>query len=72
MSYNCNAVLLLVNGNIKDLTIETKNKNKKLKTKTSKKDNKIKLCDIDINEGLFIHTEESNIENIGEWELENN
>jgi transcription elongation factor S-II len=72
MSINCNGVLLLVNGNIKDLTIETKNKTKKTKTKTTKKDQKMKLSDIDINEGLFVHTEEYKIENIGEWELENN
>ncbi len=82
MTFNCNGVLLLVNGNIKDLTIEAKNKIKSSKssksskttkpTKPTKKDQMIKLSDIEINEKLFVHTEESKIENIGEWELENN
>ena len=43
MSSNCNGVLLLVNGNIKDLTIETKTKTKHTKPKTTKKDNISKL-----------------------------
>jgi len=72
MSSNCNGVLLLVNGNIKDITIETKNKAKPNKKTTKKESKMIKLSDIDINDSLFVHTEFYKIENIGEWEIENN
>ena len=64
MSKFSNGVLLLVNGNIRDINIPV------IKIKKSTKH--IKLTDLQITENLFDNIGESNIENIGEWELENN
>ena len=57
----CKSVLLLVNGNIKDINIPL------LKTKGSIKN--VKLNNISINPDLFENIEDYEIENIGEWEL---
>ena len=63
---NIKGVLLLVDGNIKDITIPYK------KTKNSKKKKTIKLNELDITYKLFENIESCELENIGEWELENN
>jgi transcription elongation factor S-II len=61
MSSNCYGVMLLANGNIKDITISKKGKSKH-----------IKLSAIKIDSSLFINKESHPVENIGEWELDNN
>ena len=64
MNKNYNGVLLLVNGNIRDIAIPV--------NKIKKSQKHIKLSDLQISEDLFENIGDSNIENIGEWELENN
>ena len=56
----CKGVLLLVDGNIKDINIP-------LKEKKQKKNN---LNSIKIDNDIFENIGESSIENIGEWELD--
>jgi len=63
MTTKCKGVLLLVDGNIKDIIIS-------VKTKKSIKN--IKLSDLDISSKLFDNIEDAEIENIGEWELSTN
>lgn len=61
---NIKGVLLLVDGNIKDVVIPYKN------PKTNKKN--IKLNELNISHSLFENIEDEILENIGEWELGNN
>ena len=62
---NIKGVLLLVDGNIKDITIPYKNTQKKKKKYK-------KLNELEKTYNLFENIESYDLENIGEWELENN
>lgn len=64
MSKHCKGVLLLVNGNIRDVQVPI--------NKTKKGVKNVKLSDLKINADVFDNIEEYEIENIGEWELDNN
>ena len=61
----CKSVLLLVNGNIKDINIPLIKSKKKTKIITKN----IKLNQIAITPELFENIEDYEIENIGEWEI---
>ena len=63
MSKNCKGVLLLVSGNIRDVNIPF--------YKTKKGIKNIKISDLQIDSQIFDNIEDSNIESIGEWELDN-
>ena len=64
MSKHCKGVLLLVNGNIRDVQVPI--------NKTKKGVKNVKLSDLKISADIFDNIEEYEIENIGEWELDNN
>tara|TARA_B110000495_G_scaffold202063_1_gene221120 strand:- start:1046 stop:2176 length:1131 start_codon:yes stop_codon:yes gene_type:complete len=65
----CKSVLLLVNGNIKDINIPLINSNSKQKNVTKNVTKNIKFNQISITADLFENIEDTEIENIGEWEL---